>query len=535
MKQRTHSVAALLVAGASVLALAACTGPTPTAPPTVTSAISAGDTVSLDAGKIRGSVDDGYRYFQGVPYAAPPTGEQRWSTPEPPEKWAGTKDGTAVASRCIQAPMTLPGLDSGAPESEDCLTLNVSTPLDAHASSDYGVLFWIPGGGYLVGSGDSYGGKTLATEGNLVVVTINYRLGPLGWSSDPHLDADGDGANAGNYGLQDQLAALAWVKENISEFGGNPEKITVAGESMGSQSVCNVLAAPEAAGQFQSAIVLSGPCISYGATTAATSSAFSESVGCTTTGADEKACMDALPAEDLREGLSGPDLTVEPAPMTADKLVDAIHDIPVLIGFNTDEGRYFANLHAEELGDEQAYRDSVAQGVTSGGFTGDVQELLDLYPSSNYGGDILLAYAAMQTDQQFVCNTNYASSQFSVNNPVYQYEFSDEHAPVPTGMAEAVPSKASHTLELQYLFDMEGYEPMSASQQELSEFMVDAWSQFVNTGNPNTPQSDGWQTFAESDGGRLRLSPEGREMVTDDPVAERPGCVYWSAQNVVSN
>lgn len=528
MEKRIKPLAVVAMAGVAVIALTGCVGTQAAVQPTV-AAVS--DTVSTTNGDIRGAVDDGYRYFQGVPYAAPPTGGRRWKAPEPAEAWTGVRDGTTVASRCIQAPFTLPGLDSGAPESEDCLTLNISTPLNADESSDYSVLFWIPGGGYLVGSGDTYGGKNFATEGNIVVVTMNYRLGPLGWLSDPALDPDG--GNVGNYGLQDQLAALSWVQDNIQRFGGDPKKVTVAGESMGSQSVCNVLASPEASGQFRSAMILSGPCISYGGTTAEKSVEFSTSVGCDSTSADYRSCMEALPVDSLRVGISGPDLDAQPAPMTPEKLESAMSDVPVLIGFNSDEGRYFSNVRAESLSDEQEYRDQVTSNLRDGEYRGEVQEILDAYPASAYDGSILSAYAALQTEQQFICNTSYSSSQFSVNNPVYQYEFGDENAPAPVGMEQAIPLRAAHTLELPYLFNMVGYEPKSEDQQALSEFMISAWSQFINTGNPNQPESTDWPTLSDSSGARMHLTATEQTLVTD-AVADRPGCSYWSEQNLGS-
>ena len=199
-----------------------------------------------------GSVVIDHRLFAGIPYAAPPVGALRWQPPAPVPGWTGLRDATRAGPRCVQ------DVDSDVDQretSEDCLTLNVWTPPPSGEARP--VLVWIHGGGFVNGSGDIYNARRLTRRGDIVVVTINYRLGALGFLAHPALGPTGD---VGNYGLADQQAALRWVRDNIAGFGGDPDKVTIAGESAGGMSVCDHLVAPGSAGLFSAAIIQSGPC-----------------------------------------------------------------------------------------------------------------------------------------------------------------------------------------------------------------------------------------------------------------------------------
>jgi len=204
--------------------------------------------VQTAGGAVRGVVAPGYRVFDGIPYAAAPVGPLRFAPPEPVAPWPGVRDATTPGLRCVQDTSFDP--DYGRPTGEDCLNLNVWTPDGASPSSRKPVMVWIHGGGFLNGSADIYDARWMATQGDIVVVTVNYRLGTLGFLAHPELSPDG---NIGNYGLADQQAALRWVRDNVAEFGGDPAKVTIAGESAGAMSVCDHLVAPESAGLFDSA------------------------------------------------------------------------------------------------------------------------------------------------------------------------------------------------------------------------------------------------------------------------------------------
>src|ERR1700744_777615 len=190
--------------------------------------------VRTSVGVMRGMAAADYRLFQGIPYAAPPVGPLRWQPPRPAVKWTGTLDATKPGPQCMQD--TGPNPHVGKPTSENCLTLNVWAPPRARGTAKHAVMVWIHGGGFVNGSSDIYYSRWLAAKGHIVVVTINYRLGALGFLGHPSLGAPGD---VGNYGLADQQAALRWVRDHIADFGGDPHKVTIAGESAGGMSVCD--------------------------------------------------------------------------------------------------------------------------------------------------------------------------------------------------------------------------------------------------------------------------------------------------------
>ena len=206
-------------------------------------------------GSVRGMVASDYRLFQSIPYAAPPVGPLRWQLPRPAARWPGMLDATKAGPQCMQD--TGPNPRVGKPTSENCLTLNVWTPPRGQHNEKRPVMVWIHGGGFVNGSGDIYHSRWLAARGHIVVVTINYRLGALGFLAHPSLGPPG---TVGNYGLADQQAALRWVRDNIAAFGGDPRKVTIAGESAGGMSVCDHLVAPGSAGLFRAAIIQSAPC-----------------------------------------------------------------------------------------------------------------------------------------------------------------------------------------------------------------------------------------------------------------------------------
>ncbi len=211
----------------------------------------------------------GANVWLGIPYAAPPVGELRWKAPRPAQSWTAPRNALAIGNMCVQFPSLLSGAGrnpSKAPVgNEDCLYLNIWAPPFSPADVPTGdkarpVMFWIHGGGNSIGHGGSYSGARLATDHNLLVVTFNYRLGPFGWFSHPALrSADASAAdNSGNYGLLDSIAALHWVRDNIAAFGGDPNNVTIFGESAGGGDVLALMASPLAKGLFQRAIVESG-------------------------------------------------------------------------------------------------------------------------------------------------------------------------------------------------------------------------------------------------------------------------------------
>jgi para-nitrobenzyl esterase len=239
-------------------------------------------------GPVRGLANGAVNEFLGIPYAAPPVGALRWQPPQPPANWPGVRDATQFASHCPQPP----GPFGQGSTSEDCLHLNVFTPSHRRAGSHFPVMVWIHGGALVTGESNDYDPTTLAADG-VTVVTINYRLGALGFLAHPAL-ADASG-QSGDYGLMDQQAALRWVRRNIANFGGNPHNVTVFGESAGGLSTLSQVASPRARGLFEKAIVESG---SYNLTQASLATAeaagesFATRAGCASQTA---ACLRNLP------------------------------------------------------------------------------------------------------------------------------------------------------------------------------------------------------------------------------------------------
>ncbi|MEV4346313.1 carboxylesterase family protein [Actinoplanes sp. NPDC049596] len=455
-------------------------------------------TVRTDAGLVRGVAHEGYRTFQGVPYAAPPTGDRRWRAPQPVTAWAGVRAADAPGPDCAQN-----GASSGAsPSDEDCLYVNVTTPRDGRGR--HPVLLWLHGGGFQTGSGSMYDAHRLARRG-VVVVTVNYRLGVFGYLGLPGL------AGSGTFGLQDQQAALRWAHRNAAAFGGDPTNITLAGQSAGGMSVCAQLTSPAAAGLFQRAVIQSGSCLTdwpdelflpgvgagsqwspldavqrQGTELAAT-------LGCR---GDRLACLRAQPPETLLSHTQGIGVQafVTPAYGTpllpwapADALrAGAFHHMPVLSGHTRDEHRgfvasvdlvtpvtaerYAAILHAA-FG-EQAARVRAAYPV-------------DAYPSPG------LAWAAVATDRIWACPTLAGDRLLARRNPTYAYEFAERDGPAP-----AVPYAwgAFHGSELPYLFDV-GY-LAGKPQTALADRMVDAWARFAATGRAGWPGAPYVQAFA---------------------------------------
>ncbi len=322
-------------------------------------------TVEVLGGRIRGIRRHDTWSFSGIPYAASPTGSRRWRPPAPPEPWSGTRECDSFGPIAPQVPGMVEMSLGGAPEeqSEDCLSLNVWTPgLD---DSRRPVMVWVHGGSFVTGSGANglYRGGMLAREGDVVVVTINYRLGLLGFLAHPELEDDGqtwlDGrpwAGFGNWGLADQVAALAWVRDHITAFGGDPGNVTLFGESAGGMSVSALLAVPAARGLFHRAIVESGPPYSYTADEAAKrAEVIAAHLGVPLT----REALEQVPVEDLVRAVGelgqisannddsglllmpvvdGGLLTVAPEVAVA---TGSVADVPLLIGTTRDESAFF--------------------------------------------------------------------------------------------------------------------------------------------------------------------------------------------------
>lgn len=529
--RRLNAAAVALLA----VVLAACSQTDALPSPTPVAAADPAVVVTT-AGPVRGIVTDDHRLFTGVPYAAPPVGELRWQPPAPVAPWTGLRDATQPGPFCIQ---------DGQPDlgSEDCLTLSVWTPpVDPGVRRP--VLVWIHGGGFINGHNDMYDAARLASRGGLVVVAINYRLGAFGFLAHPALGSRGQ---VGNYGLTDQQAALRWVRDNIGGFGGDPARVTLAGESAGGMSVCDHLVAPASAGLFRAAIIQSGPCQAQADVDDAQriSERYAASVGCPDPGPDSDpesvaACLRALPVSKLAtapwyahidtHGLSGPVIgdRVVPVDSIGGFAAGKAVRVPVLIGSNRDEFRLFAAMTLQRTGvalTSQTYPAALART-----FGDDAPAVVAAYPPADFGGDTTLAFAAAIGDAVFSCPTEEMVTALADHAPaVYAYEFNDPHAPAPEPLTRVpFPLGATHALEVRYLFGVAGAPPFTPVQQQLADEMVDYWSAFATTGDPNGAGRPRWPAVDAGSAAvqRLSLRPDGSRVDTGFAADHR--CEFWA-------
>ncbi|MCX5049857.1 MULTISPECIES: carboxylesterase/lipase family protein [unclassified Streptomyces] len=458
-----------------------------------------GTVVRTHDGAVRGTAHDGYRTFEGLPYAAPPEGRLRWAPPQPARPWTGTRDATRPASACPQAAGEVPGGSTD----EDCLHLNVTAPDAATPRHPRPVIVWLHGGGFTTGAGSSYDAHRMATRGDAVVVTVNYRLGALGFLA--HAGLPG----SGTFGLADQQAALRWVRDGIGAFGGDPRNVTLAGESAGGYSVCAQLASPAAVGLFQRAIIQSGPCTGRPdrpfapsaaslPTARETGARFAAKAGCSSA-RHVLACLRgksvsrvlAAQATDQQPAYGTPLLPHDPATaVTAGRFPH----VPVLIGGNHDEGNGWAAgiIQAGNPVTPETWPDVAATFFPGRDRASAIVHEYPVTPSN--GGPV---FGAVIGDADFACPTLRTGDLLSAQVPVWRYEFADEHAPPLTPGTPPFPLGAAHASELPYLYDLGGRpRTMTPAQHHLADTMIDYWTRFARTGDPNATGTPHWPSDA---------------------------------------
>ena len=499
----------------------------------------AGLVVNTDKGPVRGIEVNGIREFLGIPYAAPPVGDQRWRPPEPHARWTTPRDASQFANHCPQGPSPF-GLAS---DTEDCLFLNVFTASDRD-DRHTPVMVWIHGGALVVGQSNDYDPTNLVDDG-VVVVTINYRLGALGFlahpalaaeATDPDHDRDSDAGSTGNYGLMDQQLALSWVRDNIAAFGGDPDDVTIFGESAGGLSVFSQLASPAARGLFQKAIVESG---AYAlntqtlATAEAAGTAFATATGCSDQTA---ACLRGLSVATIlaKENPAGytPNIDGEflPMPLAVAFATGQFNQVPVIQGTNRDEWRLFTALDFDLLGHpipntEAGYESALATlvGPVAAPFVAG-QYPLASFPSAD------VAFAAAGTDLVFACPALSADLSLTKFVPLFAYEFNDENAPQDFLPPVTFPYGAAHASELQYLFSLPvtvPRPPLNANQEDLSDAMVRYWTNFAKAGTPNSFGVPTWQEFDAALDDMQSLVPPTPTGETNFAIAHH--CAFWTA------
>jgi len=495
MHATTSRRALLAFAGAALTALILPTAGASAAGGAVSGAIGT-PVVTIHGGAVRGLAVSGGYAFRGLPFAAAPTGDLRWRAPQPPASWTGIRDAAQYAPSCLQKPNLFqpPG-----PQSEDCLYLNVSTPT-LRSEAGRPVLVWIHGGGFTQDGAVNYDGTKLAAAG-AVVVTINYRLGALGFLAHPAL-ASWPGGPAGNYGLMDQQAALRWVKQNIARFGGDPHNVTIAGQSAGGVAVLAQLVSSDARGLFQRAIVESGAFALNQVPRAdaeAFGQTFADQVNCQNQTAK---CLRQVPADTLvgtfpDAAIPGVvDGKVLTEPLGSALAAGRFAHVPVIHGVNQNEELLFvAGLGAAVSGgrfvlaptptDETSYESVIGSvlGVSASRAAAVAAE----YPFSAYPSPGFFALSTLVSDSEFACPALQVDRWTSRRAPTFAYEFDDGTAP-PIFAGPGFPPVATHSSEIQYLFDQPNAPhatPLNADQEALAASMRRAWTNFAATGNPS--------------------------------------------------
>lgn len=472
--------------------------------------------LTIEQGKLRGIVlgdEQDIHAYKGIPFAAPPVGEGRWRAPGPPATWAGTRDCFEFGPGCPQksSPLmafiplaAIPGM------SEDCLTLNIYCPPPSVERRP--VMVWIHGGSYTEGAGSQglYDGAALARKG-VVVVTVNYRLGPLGFMAHPALSAESPENASGNYGLLDQIEALRWVKRNIAAFGGDPGRVTIFGESAGGGSVLCLLVSPLAKGLFQRAIAQSAPEMTFLHLTRAVAGRESaEQQGqdlVARCGASATADAESLRAIEVDRLIQvsptlellnrepsiaavhlpiGPvvDGHVLPEDPNAAFAAGRVHPVPLLIGHTRDEFTLFLML-IQVPKDEAGYRRVLARE-----FGEQAQRILALYPPGTSAKAIRAASARLMTDLVYGTQTRHCAQRHATRGqPTYKYVFSRENP-----MSLPFAAGAHHGCEVPYVFGLDNA-TWGDWDRELAEITMGYWVNFATSGNPNGPGLPAWPAY----------------------------------------
>jgi para-nitrobenzyl esterase len=442
--------------------------------------------VQLDSGKVRGTTQGETRMFRGIPFAAPPVGENRWRSPQPVAPWTDVIDTIEVGSACPQAANPL-GEQS---DDEDCLYLNVWTPNDANNAP---VMVWIHGGAFAIGTGgsDFYEGRHLAETQGVIVVTINYRLGPLGFFAHPELDG-------GNFGLEDQIASLEWVQRNIAAFGGDPGNVTIFGESAGGMSTCLLYVSPRTTGLFAAAISQSGLCSDE--TLLPTRARAETEAGklATTVGCTDLACLRGKSQAELLEAASlGPVIeqaigglffqpadVLPPLPFIDDDIITGrardtfeagnYEPRPLLLGSNKDEGKLFLiDLLGRPPTNETEYRDALARRYDAT----TVDAIVAMYPPTPTPD---AALAELSTDAFFACPARRAArAAFDAGASVYLYSF---ERPLENPLVDGL--GAPHAGEIPFVFGVDFLLGRVGAGQPTADAMQQFWGEFARSGSP---------------------------------------------------
>ena len=467
--------------------------------------MAANPTVKVEQGRLEGTIEEGLTVYRGVPFAAPPVGDLRWRAPQPASPWDGVRRADKFAPECVQASLgPRPDGEQPPPMSEDCLYLNVWTPAKA-ASDRIPVLVWIYGGGFNAGATSipTYSGEKLARKG-VVLVSIAYRVGPIGFLAHPGLSAESPQHVSGNYGLLDMIAGLKWIQKNIAAFGGDPNRVTIFGESAGGIAVSMLCASPLAKGLFQGAISQSGGSFGPPRTGGMPGENMRVLSDAERTGEEldriagvaSIAELRNLPAEKVlaaartQRGMAWPIIDDWVIPDDQYKLYEAkrFNDTPILVGYNSDEGASFSPPHTA-----QEYADSVRRRY--GRFA---DNLLKAYPAN--GTTVPKTARDLTRDAAFGWHTwTWARLQSRLGTSKAFYYYFDQHPDYPAD-SPRVGYGSPHGADVPFVFEHLGAPNRQAApgDQELSETMAAYWTNFAKRGDPNGEGLPNWPAFSDA-------------------------------------
>jgi para-nitrobenzyl esterase len=473
-------------------------------------------TVKLDAGMVSGTTNTGgdIRIYKGIPFATPPVGDLRWRAPKPVAHWDGVKAADKFSATCMQG--------NGNASSEDCLYLNVWTGAKS-ASEKRPVMVWIYGGGYNAGSGSQpmYDGEALAKKG-AVIVTLNYRLGAFGFFSYPELTKESDRRTAANFGMMDTIAALQWVQKNIAQFGGDPKRVTIFGESAGAGMVANLMVSPQAKGLFHRAIgessAWSTASISRLNTLAEaeqTGVKFADGVG-----AHSLAELRAKPADAILKGGRGPGPVVDGYLIPEDPgsvFAAGKHtEVPVLVGSNRDES-FGGNPRSADQFTEQARKKY-----------GDLTDAyLKVYPASSDEQARESAFLSGRDEMAFVMRNWARLASKPGKTKSYVYYFTEQPPLIPNAkgggaFAPGPHGSATHVSEILYVFDhLDNSRPWTDSDRQVADTMSSYWVNFAATGDPNGKGLAKWAAYDDKNRTPMVFGnpPEGTQAPGDAQLA----------------
>lgn len=495
---------------------------------------------SVENGQIRGFTANGVDYYRGIPYAKPPVGELRWRPPVKVDNWHGVLEATEYKSEAAQTDYL--GVFATAGGSEDCLYLNVAVPKrQAGDPEKYPVFVWIHGGALVVGAGSDYNPELLAKEGRAVVVTINYRLGVFGYFAHPAIDEEKHSII--NYGVMDQIAALEWIQRNIENFGGDPNNVTISGESSGGQSSQILMASPKAKGLFKNIIAMSSPVMYANGHSITREKAEERGIGLAEAAGLKNATAEqlrslstkeilALENKYLLDGIITIDSEYVPISIAEAFKKGHINGERLGIGNVRNEGSFFAALTESAVGkpmdvaDYQANLEALERQYNIPNFA---KKVMKEYPVSDYDSPAE-AYAQVITDSWFASPIYRITDSLDNQIKVYYYEFSDPTCPkyVKTDFEQGT----AHTYELPYLFpnfhgSSEISTALNSKQQKVAKYMARLW-----TGMSTVDEQGIWEQFNSDKARYLKLGQETPEMADMRDYKKRHHFNFWKNINM---